>query len=137
MSGELSHHEALIYIMVTMSAVDRKMTDQELSSIGDMVSKLPVFQDFETDTLVKVAEACGEVLSSEGGLDKVLTRVSRALPPKLRETAYALAVEIAAADLDVQPEEMRLLELLAEQLNLDRLITAAIERGARARLAKA
>ncbi|MGE0613444.1 MAG: Tellurite resistance protein TerB, partial [Hyphomicrobiales bacterium] len=52
-------------------------------------------------------------------------------------TAYALAVEIAAADLDVQPEEMRLLELLAEQLNLDRLITAAIERGARARLAKA
>ncbi|MGE0612453.1 MAG: tellurite resistance TerB family protein, partial [Hyphomicrobiales bacterium] len=79
MSGELSHHEALIYIMVTMSAVDRKMTDQELSSIGDMVSKLPVFQDFETDTLVKVAEACGEVLSSEGGLDKVLTRVSRAL----------------------------------------------------------
>ncbi|MEC9368327.1 MAG: tellurite resistance TerB family protein [Pseudomonadota bacterium] len=136
MSSELSHHEALIYIMVTMSAVDRKMTDEELSSIGDMVSKLPVFRDFDSDSLVHVAEACGDMLSHDGGLDNVLNRVARGLPPKLRETAYALAVEIAAADLDVQQEEMRLLELLAEALGLDRLITAAIERGARARLAR-
>jgi hypothetical protein len=55
------------------------------------------------------------------------------LPKKLRETAYALALEVAAADLDVKPEEMRFLDMLRDSLELDKLTTAAIERGIRAR----
>jgi tellurite resistance protein len=53
----------------------------------------------------------------------------------LRETAYALAVEIAAADRRIEPEEMRLLEMIRHQLGVDRLVAAAIERSARARFA--
>ena len=52
---------------------------------------------------------------------------------RLRETAYAVALEIAAADLDVRPEETRFLELLAETLEIDMLTKTAIERGIRAR----
>jgi tellurite resistance protein len=137
MSDSISHHEALIYGMVTMSAVDRKMTDEELARIGEIVSNLPVFADFDTERLVRVAEACGEILSAEGGLDEVLRAIAHGLPPSLYETAYALALEVAAADLEVRPEEVRLLELLGDQLGLDQLATAAIERGVRARLAKA
>ena len=44
-----------------------------------------------------------------------------------------MAVEVAAADLKVPDEEIRLLELLRDALNLDKLVTAAIERSARAR----
>jgi hypothetical protein len=55
------------------------------------------------------------------------------LPKKLRETAYAVALEIAAADLDVKPEETRFLEMLRDGLELDALTTTAIERGIRAR----
>jgi len=54
-------------------------------------------------------------------------------PDRLHETAYALAVEIAAADLDVKPEELRFLQMLRDALELDSLTCAAIERGARAR----
>ena len=133
MSVELSHHGALIYIMVTMSAVDRKMTDAELARIGDIVSQLPIFKDFDAEQLVYTAEECGEILSADGGLDAVLDLVGKALPKRLRETAYALAVEVAAADLDVRPEETRFLELLSDALELDALATTAIERGARAR----
>ena len=135
MSKTISHHEALIYVMVTMSAVDRKMTDAELASIGDIVSRLPVFADFDDNGLVGAAEGCGEILSAEGGLDAVLDLIAASLPTGLRETAYALAVEIAAADMEVRQEELRFLELLADALDLDKLITAGIERGARARLA--
>jgi len=46
-----------------------------------------------------------------------------------------LAVEVAAADFMVKPEELRFLALLGEQMKLDKLTMAAIERGARARLA--
>jgi tellurite resistance protein len=129
----LNHHDALIYVMVTMSAVDRTMTDSELSRIGEIVSNLPVFQDFDQENLVKAAEACGGVLSEDGGLDRVLVLVKSALPKKLRETAYAIALEVAAADLEVKPEETRFLEMLRDSLELDKLTTAGIERGIRAR----
>jgi tellurite resistance protein len=133
MTEKMTHHEALIYVMVTMSAVDRIMTDPELTRIGEIVSNLPVFSDFDQNRLVKTAEACGEVLSVDGGLDQVLVLVRDSLPKKLHETAYAVALEIAAADRAVKPEEIRFLELLSDSLDLDRLTTSGIERGIRAR----
>ena len=129
----LSHHAALVYVMVTMSAVDRTMTDDELARIGEIVSNLPVFADFDAERLVKTAEDCGEILSADGGLEQVLRLVHGAVPPKLRETAYAVALEVAAADRLVKPEEIRFLEMLGDALELDTLTKAAIERGIRAR----
>ena len=129
----LSHHAALVYVMVTVSAVDRTMTDDELARIGEIVSNLPVFADFDAERLVKTAEDCGEILSADGGLEQVLRLVHGAVPPKLRETAYAVALEVAAADRLVKPEEIRFLEMLGDALELDTLTKAAIERGIRAR----
>src|SRR5690606_8178714 len=37
MATPVTHHEALIYTMVTLSAADRSMTDKELLKIGDIV----------------------------------------------------------------------------------------------------
>jgi tellurite resistance protein len=133
MTEPLSHHAALVYVMVTISAVDRAMTDDELARIGEIVSNLPVFTDYDDNTLVKTAEACGEILSADGGLEQVIRLVHGALPPKLRETAYAVALEVAAADRQIRPEEIRFLEMLGDALDLDRMTTAAIERGIRAR----
>jgi len=48
-------------------------------------------------------------------------------------TAYALAAEIAAADLSVTTEEVRLLQMLRNNLGLEKLTTAALELAARAR----
>ena len=133
MTESLNHHAALVYVMVTVSAVDRAMTDDELHRIGEIVSNLPIFSDYDDNDLVKTAEACGEILSADGGLQQVLRLVRGALPEKLRETAYAVALEVAAADRLVRPEEIRFLEMLGDTLELDRMTTAAIERGIRAR----
>jgi tellurite resistance protein len=133
MTEPLNHHVALIYVMVTMSAVDRTMTDAELARIGEIVSHLPIFRGFAQENLVKTAEACGEILSAAGGLDHVLLLIRSNLPKKLRETAYAVALEVAAADLDVKEEETRLLEMLRDTLEIDKLTATAIERGIRAR----
>ena len=133
MAQVISHHEALIYAMVTMSAVDRTMTDAELARIGNIVNNLPVFDDFDANKLVQTAENCGEILSADGGLDAVLDLIAQSVPQKLYETAYALAVEVAAADLAVGQEELRLLEMIQDKLRIDALTKSAIERGARAR----
>ncbi len=130
---KITPHEALIYIMITMSAVDRQISDHELERIAQIVRQLPVFMGFDINNLARTAERCGDLLSEEEGLEELLQMVADALPRKLHETAYALAVEVAAADLRVPDEEIRLLELLRDMLNLDKLVTAAIERSARAR----
>lgn len=133
MSDAVNHHHALIYVMVTMSAVDRAISDQELARIGNIVNQLPIFADFDEEELVGVAQACGERLSTEDGLDDILDLIAKVLPKKLYETAYALAVEIAAVDLEVKQEELRFLQLLRDKFDLDKLPVGAIEHSARVR----
>ena len=133
MPQPLSPEEALIYIMVTMSAVDRDMSDSELEKIGHIVRKMPVFDGYNADNLIQTSKACGATLRQENGLQVVLDKVREALPPHLLETAYAFAVETAAADGSLQKEELRLLQIFRVGLGVDRLIATAIERGAHAR----
>jgi len=129
----IDHHTALIYTMVLVSAADGAMSDAELRTIGEAVNYLPIFRDFDAGTLPTVAGDCAEILDDDEGLDKALQMIEGLLPEKLRETAYAIACDVAAADGSVKREEMRLLELLRDRLHIERLAAAAIERGARAR----
>ena len=133
MALNLTIHEALIYTMITMSGVDREISDKELSRIGMIVKHLPVFEDFDIDGLTMVASSCGTALGGQDGLNEVLTAIAIAVPEKLKETTYALAVEIAITDRRIEQEEIRFLQMLRDRLGLDKLVTAAIERGARAR----
>jgi tellurite resistance protein len=133
MSGTISTQQALIYTMVTMSGVEGKINAVELAEIRQLVQVLPIFHDFDEHRLVTVAQEAGEILQDKEGLKAILGLVKQALPPRLRETAYALAVEVAASDLAVGKEELRFLAILRDALGLDKLVTAAIERSAIAR----
>ena len=133
MNEPLSAQEALIYVMVMASAVDRKMNDRELGRIGELLKALPVFNGFDEERLIGVSRDCATLLSGQEGLDIVLETVRDALPPRLYDTAYAIAVEVAAADLSVTAEELRLLAMLRDRLGLDKLTCAALERSAIAR----
>ena len=58
MTEPLNHQAALVYVMVAMSSVDRAMTDDEFARIGEIVSRLPVFDDCDDNGLLKTTEAC-------------------------------------------------------------------------------
>ena len=132
-NDSLSPQKALIYIMVVTAAADREITDRELKRIGDQVRNLPVFAGLAEGELVASAEECASRLGQEGSLDGFLDTVAGSLPPNLLETGYALACEIAAADLHVPQEEARLLQILRDRLGIDRLVASAIERTVKAR----
>jgi tellurite resistance protein len=128
---------ALIYIMVMVSAADNDMADAELRIIGDFVNHLPVFAKYDKNRLTQDLRSCAGLLGRDAGLEEALKDVKTALPAKLRETAYALACDVSAAGGgEISQETLRLLELLRHRLGLDRLVAAAIERGARARFAR-
>ena len=129
----ISHHAALVYVMVVVSAADGAMSDNELKAIGDLTRTLPVFKGFDRDRLVALAQDCSAILQEDDGLAAVLGLVKDALPEHLCETAYWLALEVALSDTKVKLEEVRIIEALRRALGLDRLVAAALERGARAR----
>lgn len=131
----IGHHEALIYSMVLAAAADRDMTDSEINRMGEIVKQLPIFGDFDSESLPRVAADCAKLLAPEDGLKDAFEQIKRALPDRLRETAYALACEVVAADAKASQEELRLLELLRHAIGVGRLPAAAIERGAAARYA--
>jgi hypothetical protein len=129
----INHHSALIYTMLLVSASDRRMTDNELSKIGNMVKTLPIFVDYDPNQLVRTAEEAARILNGEDGLNTIIQIIRDALPRRLRETAYALACDVIAADLHPSVEEVKMLEYLRRQLEIDSLVAKALERGARAR----
>ena len=133
MPNTVSLHQALVYTMVTITLVDAKVGDTELNRIGRLVQTLPVFAGFDPQRLTHITQECGEMLQVDGGLDAVLALIGEAVPVHLKETTYALAVEIAVVDLNIAREEIRFLARLRDALGLDKLVTAAIERSATAR----
>lgn len=133
MPQPVSPHTALVYTMVLVAAADQDITDQEILMMSDVIRILPVFKGYDVDGLAADAEKCIGFLQDEDGLDRVIDVVRDALPDHVRETAYALACDVAAADGNASQTELRLLEMLRHRLGVGRLPAAAIERGARAR----
>jgi tellurite resistance protein len=129
----LSSQDALVAVMIAVSAVDQNMTDSELASITGIIDILPVFDDYDRDRTATVSNMVADLFEEEDGLDALIGLIEQALPDHLRETAYALACDVAAADKRVNMSELRFLEMLRHDLRVGRLAAAAIERGARAR----
>ena len=135
MSKTLSVQEALIWVMVTTAVADRTMTERELTQFERLIGFLPVFRGFE-GSVGEIADACSLHLKSANGIDHILDKVVAALPERLYETAYALAIELAAADVDVKQEELVFLQILEDRFALSKLAVAAIEHSARVRYRK-
>jgi len=125
--------DSLIAVMVAVSASDENIRTSELITIEAIVNHLPVFADYDTDRIKNVSQTVFDLFGVEDGLDALFGLVRTNLPEKLWETAYALACDVAAADGSLQDSELRLLEEIRYELNIDRLHAAAIERGSRAR----
>ncbi|MBT8454634.1 MAG: tellurite resistance TerB family protein [Rhodobacteraceae bacterium] len=125
--------DALVAVMIAVSASDETIRTSELVAIERMVNHLPVFAGYDPDRIPVVSQTVFDLFSEEEGLDALFGLVRDNLPERLYETAYAIACDVAAADGTLLEEELRLLEEIRYELTIDRLHAAAIERGARAR----
>ncbi len=129
----MTAQDALVALLITVSASDENIRTAELLRINNMINNLPVFAEFDESHLPVMSQMVFDLLEQEDGLDALFGLVRDALPEKLFETAYALSCDVAAADGLIDGPEARMLEEIRFELNIDRLHAAAIERGARAR----
>src|SRR3954471_11007553 len=94
----LDPQEALICTMVLVAAADGAITDREIGVMSGLVQTLPAFHDCSSERLEGAMEAAIGLLGEDEGLTHAGQMIRDALEPRLRETAYALACEVGAAD---------------------------------------
>ena len=129
----MTAQDSLVAIMIAVSASDENIRTAELVQISNIVNNLPIFATYDADMLPIISRTVFDLLEQEDGLDALFGLIRDALPEVLFETAYAMACDVAAADGKISAQEGRMLEEIREELMIDRLHAAAIERGARAR----
>ena len=132
-SPSMSDQDALVALMITVSASDSTIRTSELLTIQSIVNHLPIFAGFDEDRMEAIAQTVFDLLEEEDGLDAIFGLIRDALPDTHFETAYALACDVAAADGTVFQTELELLREIRYEFEIDPLHAAAIERGARAR----
>lgn len=129
----LTPQDCLLAVMVAVSASDENIRTAELLKIQVAVNNLPVFADYDIDRMAFVSQIVLDLFEQEDGLAALFGLIRDNLDDRLYETAYALACDVAAADGQILEPELRLLEEIRYELNIDRLHAAGIERGSRAR----
>ena len=129
----LSPQDCLVALMIAVSASDEDLRTAELVKIQSAVNMLPVFSDYDIVRMREAGQVVFDLFDQEDGLDALFGLVRQYLPERLYETAYALACDVAAADGRLRDTELRMLQEIRDELEIDRLHAAAIERGARAR----
>ncbi|WP_407492026.1 tellurite resistance TerB family protein [Pseudooceanicola sp. MF1-13] len=129
----LSPQDCLVMLMIAVSVSDQTVRTSELIKIESQVNTLPIFGTYDIDRITLMSKMVYDLFAEEDGLDALFGLVQDNMPEKLNETAYALCCDVAAADGSIRVGELRLLEEIRDELNIDRLHAGAIERGARAR----
>jgi tellurite resistance protein len=129
----LSEQDALLALMIAVSASDADIRTAELIKINNAINNLPIFAGYDETHIPRVSQTVFDLFEQEDGLAALFGLIRDALPERLFETAYAFSCDVAAADGKILGPEARMLEEIREELALDRLHAAAIERGARAR----
>jgi tellurite resistance protein len=129
----LSPCDALVAVMVAVSASDATVRTSELVAIQRMVDHAPVFAEYDDDRIRIISQTVMALFEEEEGLDAFFGLIREALPEKLYETAYALACDVGAADGRLYEGEIALLAEIRHQFDIPRLHAAAIELSAQVR----
>ena len=110
--------DALVAVMVAVSASDQNLRTAELVAIERIVNHTPVFADYDIDRIRAVSQTVITLFEEEDGLDALFGLIGSALPGRLFETAYVLACDVASADGRLTEDELRMLGEIREVLEL-------------------
>lgn len=94
---------------------------------------LPLCPQIDAGRAALIVPLILDMAGAPDGVEAVMDLIADTLSPDNGDTAYLFAAEYVSACGTMLPEQMRLLERLAEALKLDRLTRAALDRAALAR----
>lgn len=129
----LTPQAALIYTMVIVAEADAEISEGEITIIGDLVNHLPVFAATPRTEVAAMAAACSILIAAPGGVEDAFVMIRAALPPALREAAYALACDVVAVDRRLNRAEIHTLDRVRQGLGVPAPVADMLEGATRIR----
>lgn len=115
--NSLSQAEALAAIAVAALAADGYLLDEERQSLVSAMAGLQVFKKYSSQQRLKLLEKLFDLLRQKGA-HTLVHSAKDALPPKLRETAFAVAINMVMADGTLVESEREFLRQLEQVLEI-------------------
>ncbi|PZV11550.1 MAG: Tellurite resistance protein TerB [Leptolyngbya sp.] len=109
--------EALASIAMVAIAADGYLADQEGQDMTMLLSRMALFSSYSSDDLNRLFNATLNRLKQQGP-GVLVNQAKTALPPDLRETAFAIATDLVLSDRTVTPQEQAFLEDLYRILEI-------------------
>jgi hypothetical protein len=79
----LSPQDALVAVMVAVSAADEQMRTAEMVAIQRMVNHMPVFAGYDPDRIRRVSQTVFDLFEDEDGLSALFGLIRDSLPKRL------------------------------------------------------
>ena len=111
--------------MTLSAAIDGTISEKELNSINFFVNTLPVFKNFDTDSLPKKMNECMQLIEAEESFENILDAINSNLEKELKRTAFVLSIEIMMTEMNIDEEAVRFLDIFGNILELTELEIAA------------
>jgi uncharacterized tellurite resistance protein B-like protein len=113
----LNKQEGFAAIMLAVMAADGDISDEEIEDYVSRLSRMRLFADMSSNQTSSMLDKLFKI-KSKGGPDALVSRGVPALTPELKETAFAVAVDMIFADGSVEDAEKRLVEKLHSELGI-------------------
>lgn len=111
-------HEGFAGLLLGASACDGHIADEEVQSLFTILMRMKLYQHVPPHKFNAMMDRIMGVLK-RGGPGKLLEMAVPAVPPELRETAFANACDIVLADGVVEQDEKEFIDDLLLKLELD------------------
>lgn len=109
--------EAFAAIMLIVVAADGYLSDEELSLLNTVLSRMKLFRSYSRDVMQRMFDKLCNTLRREGS-EALFNAAMSTLPHDLYDTTFAIATDLILADGNVSPEEESLLGSLCNAMQL-------------------
>lgn len=122
---KLSKQEAFAGIAVAMAGADGSIAESEWAGICNYLRRLRLYDNFAGAAFDKMFDKLFRILKTKGASALVASSID-GLPEDLKLTAFACAVDIALADGVLEEEEKKIINQLADSLQIPEQIAISI-----------
>lgn len=109
--------EAFAGILLAVAASDGHLSDQEAATFCGVAGRMRLYSAMPDEVFSAMMDRLTGVIKRDS-VGALLGRSVAALPAELRDTAFAIAVDLVLADGEVEDEEQAVIEALQEALEI-------------------
>lgn len=121
----LSTREAFICLLVASARADGTISPHEANQIEQAIEPMRLFHGVGYEARQAIFMSAAERVRNEG-VTHAARAAAKAIPNELRDTAFAVAVDLMLCDRWLTPTERQFVDELRDTLNVDREMAVRI-----------